>query len=105
MELEVKDKTKLKKESSRAANSKETKKKRANKQYLTDFSEFLPEALIFVTRTSIVSKIRVGDRYQAQVPQAPPLASLYRPMEQWLVWGGSTFPQEKPSEEHIKRFK
>jgi hypothetical protein len=26
-------------------------------------------------------------------------------MQQWLVWGGSSSPEEKPTEEHIRRFK
>lgn len=72
---------------------------------MTDFSDYLPEALIYVTRTNITSKIRIGERYQALVPTNPPLLSLYRPMQQWLVWGGSSSPEEKPTEEHIRRFK
>lgn len=106
LEIEGKERPKMKKDSSKVINStKEVKKKKLNKQYLTDFSDFLPEALIYVTKTNIVSKIRVGPRYQADIPSIPPLISLYRPMDQWLVWGGASSPQEKPSEEHIKRFK
>ena len=82
-----------------------SKKKRAAKQFITDYSDFLPESLIYISKTNITSKVRIGERYQAEVPLAPPLASSQRPVEEWKVWSGCSNPQERPSEEHINRFK
>jgi hypothetical protein len=58
----------------------EKTKKRKVRQYITDFSEFLPEALININRTILPARIRVGARYQADVPACPTLKSSYRPM-------------------------
>ncbi len=87
----------MKRMASKINSNKEMKKRRVAKQYITDFSEFLPEALIHVTRTNITSKIRIGERYQVQVPSAPPFLSQKRSMEQWRVWGGSSAPQDRPT--------
>ena len=35
----------------------------------------------------------------------PAFLSLERPMTQWRIWGGSSHPEDRPTEMHIRRFK
>jgi len=45
----------------------EKSKKRRVRQYIIDFTDFLPESLIAINRTNIHARVRIGDRYQAKM--------------------------------------
>ena len=75
------------------------------KQIITDFTEFLPESLLMINRTNITSKVRIGERYQAEVPSCPRYLSKFIPMAEKMIWAGSSDPEDRPSEDHIRRFK
>lgn len=70
----------MKKNASKIANAKEdkNKKKKVQRLYLTDFSDFLPESLLLISRTNVTSKIRIGERYQANVSTEPKYLSQNR---------------------------
>lgn len=58
-----------------------------------------------MAKTNITSKVRIGERYQADIPSGPSYISMYRPVEQWRIWSGCSNPQDRPSEDHMRRFK
>lgn len=83
----------------------EKTKKRKVRAYVQDFTDYLPEALLMVNKTVIPPIVRTGERYQANVDVSPPLRTLHRPMEEWLVWAGSSNPEQQPSVDQLLRFK
>lgn len=72
---------------------------------MQDFSDFLPESLLIINKTVIPPIVKIGDRYQVKIPNNPPFKSLYRPMDEWLIWNGSSNPESKPNSDHLLRFK
>ncbi len=86
-------------------NKSDRQKRKKVKMLISDFSPFLPDSLIIVNKTSIPSKIRLGNRYQAFVERQPAFKSIYRPIDNWRIWRGSSSPEHSPSEEHLMRFK
>jgi hypothetical protein len=52
----------MNKNTSKITNTKEdkNKKKKVQRLYLTDFTDFLPESLLLISRTNVTSKIRIG---------------------------------------------
>jgi hypothetical protein len=93
-------------EPSKVVSGKEEKiKKKKQKMYLTDFSDFLPQSLNLVNKTAFATKIRLGRRYQANVKFQPEYKKCYRSLKELKVWSGCSNPENRPDDIILDKFK
>ena len=82
----------------------EKAKKKKVRAYVQDFTDYLPESLLIVNRITVPAQMRIGSRFQAEVPPSPSYRQLHRSMSEWLVWRGCT-SDDHPTEEQLLRFR